>query len=459
MLRQKSHISFLLILVFALFTVSGVFAQQNIAIEIDGSANTTSLENQLQYLNDRNISTVILKGDFENSVQQSLISSGLSFILTLDRKYLTEPEFEVQKENISQDISNFTSAFDTTNAFRGIVVAEHSLTDKSFFQNSNQVYFRQADSLVNSRNNVTGYYCDVGSGDEPSSLAKLKNCLATERSLHILDFEAFQSLIENNAEIDRLLKENSLNFSSIALPKASSDVPLIHWSILVLIALWISLVVNIKLNPGYYELIPRYFTAHRFFVDDILSYRERSAASALFLLFQHALFGGLIIYILSKVYISDIGLDALYHHLPYLGILGQNNFSLFVLSSVLIFIVELIALIWIYLPNANLSHFNQVLNLFTWIFHLDFVIGTIIVVLYFAGFGPVAISILAVIYVLIWFSSFNITALNASKKLGLKRNSYLLKTIGLHTIVSFGLVILLIYFNGWWNVLELVVSV
>jgi hypothetical protein len=39
------------------------------------------------------------------------------------------------------------------------------------------------------------------------------------------------------------------------------------------------------------------------------------------------------------------------------------------------------------------------------------------------------------------------------------RNAYLFKTIVLHTLVSVAIVVLLINFDGWWDLLELVVSV
>ncbi|MEP5835641.1 MAG: hypothetical protein ABJ383_16575, partial [Balneola sp.] len=219
------------------------------------------------------------------------------------------------------------------------------------------------------------------------------------------------------------------------------------------------LAVNVATNPTYLETIPRYFTAHRFYVGDIMSYRERSSASAVFLLFQHAIFGGLVVYILSKIFISDTGLEALYHHIPYIAVMGKNYFSLFVLSSVLVLIVELIALIWLYVPNKEMTHFNQGLNLFTSIFHLDFIIVTAIVTGYFGDWNTTLISFLALSYLLIWFSSFNITAFDASKRLGMHRNSYLFKTIGLHTLVSGALVVLLVVFNEWWDILKLAVSV
>ena len=126
----------------------------------------------------------------------------------------------------------------------------------------------------------------------------------------------------------------------------------------------------------------------------------------------------------------------------------------------MILVVEMIALFWLYFPNKEMSHFNQALNLFTWIFHLDFILITLLVTVYFSGQSTSFLaSILAITYVLIWFSSFNITAFDASKRLGMHRNTYLFKTVGLHTLISGVLVILLLIFNGWWDVLRLAVSV
>jgi hypothetical protein len=125
-----------------------------------------------------------------------------------------------------------------------------------------------------------------------------------------------------------------------------------------------------------------------------------------------------------------------------------------------VLVVEMIALFWLYFPNKEMSHFNQALNLFTWIFHLDFILVTLLVTVYFSGWSASFLAgILAITYVLIWFSSFNITALDASKRLGMHRNAYLFKTIGLHTLISGASVAILLFFNGWWDVLRLAVSV
>ncbi len=460
MFRLKSHISFLLICVLAFFTLQSTDAQQRIAVELIIPEEADVFNEQLSYLKQHNTDLLILEGGFNDSALFTVIKSDIPFILKMDHPFLTRQGFESTKQNIFNDISILNSSLDTVDTFQGIIASRHSMVDKSEFQHYGNIFFQQGDSLVNTENLITAYYCNIGNGTVNNSLALFKECLISDKNIYsVFEFSSLRSVIDNNSYLKNTLMEDSFEASSIALPKTSESFPLIHWSTIVLLGLWISLTVNIKLNPTYYETIPRYFTAHRFFVDDIMSYRERSSLSGIFLLFQHALFGGLITYILARVFISGIGIEALYYHLPYLGIMGKNYFSLFVVSSLLVFVVELIALIWIYAPNSELSHFNQVLNLFTWIFHLDFVIGTLIVTMYFAGFGSVSISILSVIYVLIWFSSFNITSLNASKKLGIKRNSYLLKTIGLHTLVSIGLVILLFYFDGWWDLLELVVWV
>lgn len=449
----------------ALFTFSSlntVFAQHSVGIDWDAPKNLIEFEQELSFYKQHNISFLIVGSSLTDEKIALIDKIQIPYLIRLDNKFLTKNEFTADSVSLVKSIQQQAARYDSSSAFKGVIAFSHSYTPDVFNIEKVSMYKIQADSLKAFRGDNdlldTAFFLDP-KNDSPSSIHTFKQKLATNPVL-IVDSNWLATVFDEFPGFKRsFLAEGGINPDIIPLPKAPGERPLVHWSILVLVILWASLAVNVATNPTYLETIPRYFTSHRFFVDDIMSYRERSSASAIFLLFQHTLFGGLVTYILAKIFISSIGLEALYVHLPYLGIMGQNYFSLFVLSSVLILAVELIAVLWIYFPNKEMTHFNQALNLYTWIFHLDFILVTLIITAYFAEWSSTLIVVLSVSYLLIWFSSFNITAFDASKRLGMSRNFYLFKTIAFHSVVSGLLVALLIIFDGWWDLMGLVTSV
>ncbi|MFY0698558.1 MAG: hypothetical protein JXR11_11940 [Balneola sp.] len=465
--RRTYLLRWVLFVFFLMFGYSLSYAQKKVAVDWEKPADSEAFNSELDFFSNHNVSYLFVNHPLTADEIVALDSAGILFFVKLDHKFVTENEFINNSDQYLESVNEAKAYYDSSSTFNGIVAFTHSNISQAYL--GSQTYLSTEDFFEITGNKV--YSVNIHSqplfsvfeisNSYAESLSRLKKQLINSELILLLDGEWYRSVLAQNTDLKSTFEGTSGMYpTTIAVPDIPDQTPLIHWSVLVLVLLWISLAVNVASNPTYLETIPRYFTAHRFFVDDILSYRERSSASAVFLLFQHAIFGGLVVYILTKVFINDIGLEALYYHIPYIAIMGKNYFSLFVLSTLLVLIVEMIALFWLYFPNKEMSHFNQALNLFTWIFHLDFILITLIVTVYFSGQSTSFLaSILAITYVLIWFSSFNITAFDASKRLGMHRNSYLFKTIGLHTLVSGALVVLLIVFNEWWDILKLAVSV
>lgn len=458
--RRTYLLRWVLFVFFLIFCHSLSYAQKKVAVDWEKPADSEAFNSELDFFSYHNVSYLFVNHPLTADEIASLDSIGISFFVKLDHKFITENEFINNSDQYLKSVNNAKAYYDSSSAFNGIVAFSQSVIAPNVFPNAGILEIK-GNTVYSVNTEPQPLFSVFETSDSyAESLSRLKEQLINSELNLLLDGEWYISVLAQNADLKSTFEGTSgMDPSTIAVHDIPDQTPLIHWSVLVLVLLWISLAVNVATNPTYLETIPRYFTAHRFYVDDIMSYRERSSASAVFLLFQHAIFGGLVVYILSKIFISDTGLEALYHHIPYIALMGKNYFSLFVLSSVLVLIVELIALIWLYVPNKEMTHFNQGLNLFTSIFHLDFIIVTAIVTGYFGNWNTTLISFLALSYLLIWFSSFNITAFDASKRLGMHRNSYLFKTIGLHTLVSGALVVLLAVFNEWWDILKLVVSV
>ncbi len=102
-----------------------------------------------------------------------------------------------------------------------------------------------------------------------------------------------------------------------------------NWPVLVFVFIWITMGIHITVSQTYKPLIFRYFTGHRFFVDDVMRYRERSYLNGVFLFFQHSFFTGLVVYIISALLISNTGLDILFSYIPQFAIFGKKLFLTF----------------------------------------------------------------------------------------------------------------------------------
>lgn len=456
-----------------LWMITGLQAQSALGVVWDPPSNDIQASNEIAFFREHTAELIIMNYPQRDYVLAELTRQGVPYIMDTSLEFVTTSLLDAGSQTLRQQIEDIYRTEHRFEAFEGILLFSHSQSyDKRFvniltelvvsigLEDSIRFVERFRSQLRRLDNqSVLGTFFEPKRADV-LSLKAFKQAISGTGGFLIVDHEWLKEAINQYPAFGTALKEaESLHQAVIPLPEIPAETPVFHWSVLVLLLLWVSLAININLNPTYKETIPRYFTAHRFFVDDILSYRERSSISAVFLLFQHAVFGGLVTYILAKTFISEEGLQALYYYAPQIAVAGSNYFSLFMVGTILVFIVELIAAFWIYIPNPSLSHFNQVLNMFTWIFHVDFIIVSLMVVLFFAGASAITLTAFAVLYMLFWFASFSITALDSSKRLGVLRTGYLLKTIFLHSLLATLVITLLAIFNDWVEVLDLVFHV
>lgn len=242
---------------------------------------------------------------------------------------------------------------------------------------------------------------------------------------------------------------------NLPLPNTKPTAVSANWLILLLLLLWGALAVQLKYFPYIRPMMLRYFLSHRFFVDDILQYRERAAIGGILVMIKHAVFGGMVFYISARILISKDGLVAFAHHYPAFAITGSNYVSIFFLGVILILALQALSIFWLYLPAKNLGHLSQIINLYAGSFYLDFLLVTVMVTMYMAGVGEILLLSLGVLFIIIWFCSFNIAAFNASRNMGPNRLVYILLTIVLHALSFIAFVILLLTQTNVVQVLDL----
>lgn len=449
-------------------------AQTRLALTWQPEPDAQAAEETVALFSDISAALVILPQNAPGYASELLDTAGIPFLVNTGFRYFTNSRLNAHKEDITAAIQSIRSKNMPYGRFSGIILFNDSQTYRNKFRETESGIIEQAGAgdslrffnLLNGSITESGNYQLLGrifpsQTPEREAVPAFADSIQTQAPYLVADaawltavFNAYPPLKE------ALLQAES--FESAIIPRPSvpekkrnpANLPVI-----LLLLLWSSIAANTALNPTYKDAISRYFLARRFFVDDVLQFRERSSVSGLVLLFQHAAAGGLTAYIVSSMYITETGLDALFSLLPYLAVFGSTYLSVSFWFFLIITLLQFTAVAWLYIFNPKLEHFSQSLNIYTWIFHTDFILITLLTVVYAAGGSQTFILLLAALYVLIWFNSFNLTAFDTSKKLGPQRTAYLIKTAGAHTVAAGTVIILLLIYNAWYEILNLIVHI
>lgn len=231
----------------------------------------------------------------------------------------------------------------------------------------------------------------------------------------------------------------------IPLPKEDLSSPGMNLGVLLLLLIWASFVLHFKYQPIYAQSLTRYFTHHSFFVIDVMEHRLRSLLPGIYLLLQHAFLTGLFLVVSVDLLVSHTGLNILEYYFPAFFLFENALLNLFTLGFFLAILLQSISIVWIYLPNKEMNHFSQILNLYSWPLHINLFVVTALVIFNQIGFADSWVMALNILFVTVWFLSFNIAAIDAAKFLQRFRFLYLITTVGLHVMLVFGVIWYLLY--------------
>jgi len=242
------------------------------------------------------------------------------------------------------------------------------------------------------------------------------------------------------------------------LPEDRDTLPPMNWAVLVLLVIWGSFVLHFKYQPMFFGMVMRYFFHHKFFVADIIENRIRNISSGITLLIQHVFITGLFFYSFAEILMSSTGIAALTHHYP--GIIIQNfeAVSFFAIGIFIALFSHAVSIFWIYLFTKSTSHIRQVINLYSWPLILNLFIVTLMVFLANLNAAFTWALITSVLFLLVWFFSFNIAAINAAKYLEKYRILTILLTVGLHVVLLTSVVILALFAPEIFEPVELAIS-
>lgn len=452
--------------------------QPSLGIIWDNPTDTSETKTKLDIYAAHGIDYIQLNHPVNPETLTLLRKAPFTLLVQLDKSFLTLSEIQEKQTSLLQQFGETADYYRSYLNVAAIGLLKNSQTFHPDFTDS----FSPILDSLSIRSNKEFYFYESENWYYLNSPTKPFATLYPDSSFHLDDIATFNTIfskeVEQNSGLiffinskwldeafsaypefsESLLLYSEDNEWQIPLPESDESGNSQSWMILLLVLLWVALAVLFKTLPYLRPMLLRYFLAHRFFVDDILHYRERAITGGISLMVMHAVFSGMVFYILANSSISETGLDAFFHHLPSLAIAGAKYASFFIIGTILTLVVQAIALLWIYLPAKNLEHFSQAVNLYAGTFFLDFLTVTILVTLYVTGFGLTYILTLGALFVLIWFGAFNISAFDISRSMGQGTAVYLLLTIGLHTIISIGLVILFFLNQPLVQILELAVN-
>jgi hypothetical protein len=468
--------SFITLCIF--FTGHGLLAQPYLGVTWHSGSNQSSVPQRLDSLERLGIQYIELQQPVDPIFLEQLENYDFTILIRSDLSYLITTQLKENEKEIGLELAELIESANQSDIISGLGLFSHSLTfSDSFFKAFRPIlntlpsdleltYYFVSNDKWYSFSDLDGAFASYlsESGNLNNDLIhfnKQFRALSDEDSDHIvfIDAEWLISATKSNPAFYKSLIDFKRSGNWLFPEPEQPTKPYgTNFLVVLLIAMWAGLAIQIRYLPYVKPMILRFYFAHRFFIDDILHYRERVTAGAVFMLIMHAIFGGIVAYICGKVLISETGMEAFFYHLPFLAITGEGYSSIFSVFTLMILILEFIAILWLHIPAKNLDHISQTLNLYAGPFYLDFIILSVLIPLYLTETWPIISLSLAVLFIFIWFNSFNLTAFNASKSMGPDRFKYLMVTTGLHFLAFAGLLIFLFGFTPLGEILLLAVK-
>ncbi|HKK24626.1 MAG TPA: hypothetical protein VJ941_03310 [Gracilimonas sp.] len=478
-MRLKRTYLFVFSLLFWLgnFAQSG-YTQPTIGVVWDIPDNSRITDQQLQLFEELGVTHLEIQHPVSDSQLSKLNDRGFSLLIRSDVEYYTvstlNESFESYRDYMAQLISDYAPL--TRVAGIGLISQSH-FKDPEFTS-----AFSDISAELLSQTNKTLYYFLNNEWYSVNSPDLSFGILLTDKDYQeheLADFDRqFNTFVESEREVIVFFHsgwlteavsefpefQTSLNVYeqngtwSLPLPHLKSTISQANWLVFALVFLWIILAIQVKFIPNARSMIMRFYFAHRFYVDDILHYRERYATQSIVMMVLHALTGGIVVYILAIQLLNDSGINALYHHLSWLEVFGSGYYSISFLAIITLLILQAVSIFWLYLPAKNLEHVSQTANLYAGLLYTDYIVLTLLVSFYLTSFSTVLVYILVTFYVLIGFINFYLTAFNTARNIGAEKLIYFTITVLLHTVVCISVLVYILTQTQIIDILSLSIS-
>lgn len=228
--------------------------------------------------------------------------------------------------------------------------------------------------------------------------------------------------------------------------------------IIALLLAWVIFAVTYHSSPVFRKSMARYFTGHKFYVNDVMQRHIRTPLPGTAILIQHTMAGGILFYCVFNTAFSSLGLEVLYSHYPMLALFDDGNISLFITGCMFTLILESTCIAWLIIANTEITHYNQVFNLYPWPLQINLFVISLLLTLFMTGQHPFLVYVAAFLFVVILLSAFVISAMDCKRLLHSKRLWFISATVGLYTVILIAVLIWILASDTFLDVIYLAAS-
>lgn len=264
-----------------------------------------------------------------------------------------------------------------------------------------------------------------------------------KRYPHLTD--VFKSLTSKDDIVFPLPKENS------PLPESSS------LPIILLLIIWGTIAFHYHSSPLYRKSLFRYFTAHKFFINDILQRQIRSPWPAMIIMFQHALLLASAVYVSALTLLTPLGQSAFFYHFSKLAIFGSGSLTFLGLAFWSSILLSFFSTIWLYTSHKSINSFTQIATIYSWPLQLNFVLTSVAIALYSSGASSSLIIIFTGLAIAIFLFAFLVTVIDATR-FSKSNPAFQFKTTIPYILLWVGLSIWFFLEEQWWEALSLAIN-
>lgn len=478
-----------------LFFSASLYAQQQVGVVWSTPSDNKQALNELDRFADLGVTLLIVDTRVVEESWREIDSLGFDIYGNLPVKYPIVSTFANPDSSLLERISTGINQFITQPAVQSIGIFSLGQAQSTRFKEALQPLVQQIDTATT----ADLFYTTLSRKPVPTDslfdfkLLKIKNPRLLKDSASISHVSGYiydaqnellnpvKTLLEQAKldsipvffESDWLLKttqshagfEEALQHYATTteivfpLPKEAAPKETRHNLVVVLLLLILgTFVLNYQYSPVYKKTISRYFLAHKFLVNDVMDRHIRTNLPALVILLQHVIAVGIVTYCLGTVLISEAGWEAVEYHYSEFFISKNPLLSLFFWSCMISLAVHLFSVLWIRLTNKKVTHFSQVILLYSWPLQLNFILTLLITTLMLSNSSYGLIYALSIVFVIIFLGAFIITAFDTSNYLSSRRIGFLLASIGLYSTIWIVLITWVLSNSYFLDVLNLAAS-
>lgn len=491
---------FLTALLFTLTSIS-LQAQHQFGVRWNIPENQAKAVQQLQLFSESGITIIEIEEDPSRAIWQRIDSLGLNVYGNLGIKFPIPQTFANPDSAFIQSIQEQASSYLSQPSVQAIGLFEYGAINQPAFIEAVQPFINELknpkraqiyytttrdipdDSLltdfvirdiyITSQNVyqdsipdelLIGGYRYTPAKNVDDYLSPFKTFLqATDNSTQKIIFvtsEWFLSIVDKYPQFKSTLGEISEDPEAM-FPLPEETLPDQQQSaipVILLLIIWGSVALHYNTSPLYRKSLFRYFTGHKFFIEDIFQRHIRSSSTALIIIMQHILMIAACVYALFTSVWSPLGTEALLHHFPILGFFGNGPLSLFILTTLSLLIFILVCILWLYFSHKNINSLTQITTIYAWPLQVNLIVGTVVITLFASAGSNSLILAFTLLAIFISTLSFVLSAIDTAKYLKKRSRLYLFTTGGIYILLIGGIIGWAMTREAFWDIVNLSLS-